>query len=286
MSDGEFTSDPANVTIRVNSPPIAKIKRYVVYEDSVLERDDEFGLISKGTDSELDDLSVVLVSEPQHGLLSLSNDGSFVYTPEADDSGFDVFEFALNDGYQNSTPVQCQIYIIDVDDAPVAKDDDFFVPPLGTVKEEKKKQRRERKFEEDPSMTKALVNLYFMITFLGVSVFSSSFLGILDDHNNGRKEISLARVVGALAGMFITNTSSKRVGQTRARKVAMKGLCPGCDEEVYTFFDNEEKGEGRGSIVEHECHCCGAQLVFESKRESNREGRIVLIANGRLNANE
>ena len=166
------------------------------------------------------------------------------------------------------------------------KDDDFFVPPLGTVKEEKKKQRRERKFEEDPSMTKALVNLYFMITFLGVSVFSSSFLGILDDHNNGRKEISLARVVGALAGMFITNTSSKRVGQTRARKVAMKGLCPGCDEEVYTFFDNEEKGEGRGSIVEHECHCCGAQLVFESKRESNREGRIVLIANGRLNANE
>ena len=166
------------------------------------------------------------------------------------------------------------------------KDDDFFVPPLGTVKEEKKKQRRERKFEEDPSMTKALVNLYFMITFLGVSVFSSSFLGILDDHNNGRKGISLARVVGALAGMFITNTSSKRVGQTRARKVAMKGLCPGCDEEVYTFFDNEEKGEGRGSIVEHECHCCGAQLVFESKRESNREGRIVLIANGRLNANE
>lgn len=166
------------------------------------------------------------------------------------------------------------------------KDDDFFVPPLGTVKEEKKKQRRERKFEEDPSMTKALVNLYFMITFLGVSVFSSEFLGTLDDHNNGRKEISLARVVGALAGMFITNTSSKRVGQTRARKVAMKGLCPGCDEEVYTFFDNEEKGEGRGSIVEHECHCCGAQLVFESKRESNREGRIVLIANGRLNANE
>ena len=80
------------------------------------------------------------------------------------------------------------------------KDYDFFVPPLGTVKEEKKKQRRERKFEEDPSMTKALVNLYFMITFLGVSVFSSSFLGILDDHNNGRKEISLARVVGALAG--------------------------------------------------------------------------------------
>lgn len=166
------------------------------------------------------------------------------------------------------------------------KDYDFFVPPLGTVKEEKKKQRRERKFEEDPSMTKALVNLYFMITFLGVSVFSSEFLGILDDHNNGRKEISLARVVGALAGMFITNTSSKRVGQTRARKVAMKGLCPGCDEEVYTFFDNEEKGEGRGSIVEHECHCCGAQLVFESNRESNREGRIVLIANGRLNANE
>ena len=127
VSDGEFTSDPAKVTIRVNAPPLAKIKRYVVYEDSVLERDVEFGLISKSTDEEQDDLSVVLISEPQHGVLSLSNDGSFVYAPEANYSGFDVFEFALNDGYQNSIPVQCQIYIIDVDDAPVAKDDDFFV---------------------------------------------------------------------------------------------------------------------------------------------------------------
>ena len=114
VSDGEFTSDPAKVTIRVNAPPLAKVKRYVVYEDSVLERDVEFGLISKSTDEEQDDLSVVLISGPRHGVLSLSNNGSFVYAPEANYRGFDVFEFALNDGYQNSNINFCSTVPVDV----------------------------------------------------------------------------------------------------------------------------------------------------------------------------
>jgi hypothetical protein len=170
------------------------------------------------------------------------------------------------------------------DDAPLQKE------------EENRKNQLEQKCVEDPSMTKALVNLYIAITFVGMCTFGSSFVGILDDRNGG-KEVSLAHIVGVFLGVFLTNTSSKRAGKTQKRKVAMKGLCPACEEEVYTFFDNEgekdgesndssgERRGGRGSIVEHECHCCGAQLVFASNNNNRgeKEGRIILVAKGDAN---
>ena len=145
------------------------------------------------------------------------------------------------------------------------------------------KTNEEQKCVEDPSMMRALIAVYVGITVTGFFVLSSSALGMLDDHN-ANKEVSVARVTGVLLGLFISNTSSKRVSQTRQRKVAMKGLCPGCKEEVYTFFDNEDKGGSRNSIVEHECHCCGAQLVFERLKSSRNEGIIRIARKG--NANE
>ena len=33
----------------------------------------------------------------------------------------------MNDGYQNSQSIQTLIYVIDVDDAPVSEDDEYFV---------------------------------------------------------------------------------------------------------------------------------------------------------------
>lgn len=153
------------------------------------------------------------------------------------------------------------------------------------VVEEKQlsKMNEEQKCVEDPSMMRALIAVYVGITATGFFVLSSSALGMLDDHN-ANKEVSIARVTGVLLGLFITNTSSKRVSQTRQRKVAMKGLCPRCTEEVYTFFDNEDKGGSRNSIVEHECHCCEAQLVFERLKSSRNEGIIRIARKG--NANE
>ena len=76
---------------------------------------------------EEDNLTAVLIKEPGSGSLSLSSDGGFTYTPNPDFSGLDTFEFAVNDGYQNSQSIQALIYVIDVDDAPVSKDDEFFV---------------------------------------------------------------------------------------------------------------------------------------------------------------
>ena len=127
VSDGELNSEPAKVSIRINEAPKGTVKRYVVNEDSVLNKSAKFGLLSKSTDSENDNLATVLVKEPVNGSLSVSSDGSFSYTPDADFSGLDTFEFAVNDGYQNSQSIQTLIYVIDVDDAPVSEDDEYFV---------------------------------------------------------------------------------------------------------------------------------------------------------------
>ena len=43
VTDGETFSGPAKVTIDINASPMAKVNRYVVYEDGVLSRAAEFG---------------------------------------------------------------------------------------------------------------------------------------------------------------------------------------------------------------------------------------------------
>ena len=50
------------------------------------------------SDTEGDDLRAVLVDGPLHGELELSEDGSFVYTPEADYIGSDSFTYNTTDG--------------------------------------------------------------------------------------------------------------------------------------------------------------------------------------------
>ena len=127
VTDGESFSDPAKVTIDINASPVAKVNRYVVYEDGVLSRAAEFGVLARSSDLEGDALSANLIQSTSHGSLSLLPDGSFTYTPEADFSGLDIFTYSVSDGYQESSPVQTQIYVIQVDDAPVAKNDEYFV---------------------------------------------------------------------------------------------------------------------------------------------------------------
>ena len=119
--------DRATVTIDINASPVAKVNRYVVYEDGVLSRTAEFGVIARSSDPEGDTLVANLVQRPIHGSLSLMPDGSFTYNPDADFSGLDLFTYSVSDGYQESSPVQTQIYVIQVDDAPIATDDEYFV---------------------------------------------------------------------------------------------------------------------------------------------------------------
>ena len=127
VTDGEIFSASAEVTIDINASPETKVSRYVVYEDGVLSRTTEFGVLARSSDLEGDALFANLVQSTSHGSLSLLPDGSFTYTPDTDFSGLDIFTYSVSDGYQESSPVQTQIYVIQVDDAPVAKNDEYFV---------------------------------------------------------------------------------------------------------------------------------------------------------------
>ena len=58
-----------------------------------------------------DTLSVVLISGPTHGTLTLNGDGSFVYVPSGAFSGSDEFTYYVTDGSLNSAPATVAINI-------------------------------------------------------------------------------------------------------------------------------------------------------------------------------
>lgn len=59
-------------------------------------------LVANIGDVDMDSLVVVLVQDVQHGVLSLSADGTFTYTPDSGFSGEDSFSYCVNDGEEDS----------------------------------------------------------------------------------------------------------------------------------------------------------------------------------------
>lgn len=92
-TDGFFRSAPATVTIDVvarNDAPLAVEDFYQTDEDVILTVASNLGVLSNDTDAEGDTLSAILVSPPEHGTLSLNDDGSFEYVPDAQFKGNDL----------------------------------------------------------------------------------------------------------------------------------------------------------------------------------------------------
>jgi len=63
-------------------------------------------------------LAAVKLTNPAHGGVTLSSNGSFTYTPQANFSGSDAFAYAANDGGSNSSPATVTITVNPVNDAP------------------------------------------------------------------------------------------------------------------------------------------------------------------------
>ena len=78
-TDGETTSSVATVTITVNNVPVANNDSYVVAENTILNVGPP-GVLGNDTGG-IGSLSAILVSGPSNGTLSLTNNGSFGYTP-------------------------------------------------------------------------------------------------------------------------------------------------------------------------------------------------------------
>ncbi len=118
--------DTASVTIdvaSVNDAPLAQIDIHQIQEDAVISGD----VLANDSDIENHTLTVTTtpVSNISNGILTLNANGTFIYTPNANFSGFDSFTYEVCD---NGTPSECStatvnINIIGENDAPIATDD-------------------------------------------------------------------------------------------------------------------------------------------------------------------
>ena len=100
VSDGMMTAS-ATVTLDVregNIPPVANNDFYNVNEELTLNVPATTGILANDTDLEDDDLTVIPVTFPAHGQLTLRSDGSFTYTPSLNWAGPDAFTYRASDG--------------------------------------------------------------------------------------------------------------------------------------------------------------------------------------------
>lgn len=136
LSDGEDVSwlnDPVyNGALRnfafngcfVNTPPVANDDSYSTPENVPLIVA-AAGVLANDTDFDGHPLTAVLSAGPADGMLTLSADGSFTYTPNADTCGPDIFTYFANDGTDNSNEATVEIDVIcDVVPAPMVCDVD------------------------------------------------------------------------------------------------------------------------------------------------------------------
>ncbi len=120
----------------INAVPIAINDTYSIEQNGVLDVSATAGLLANDLDSDGDVLTANLVDQVTHGVVSISADGGFQYTPETDFAGTDTFTYRANDGQADSSVATVTINVQPPDDginqAPVAEDDEYSVMQGGT----------------------------------------------------------------------------------------------------------------------------------------------------------
>ena len=129
-SDGAAQSATATVVIQVtNHAPVANNDSYTMVHDRTLDVPAP-GVLGNDTDADGDNLTASVVSNVNHGSLTLNPDGSFTYTPNAGFVGTDSFSYQASDGAQNST---ASVTIQVTNKAPWANNDSYTVPQDQTL---------------------------------------------------------------------------------------------------------------------------------------------------------
>jgi len=126
--DGQAYGNATKVTINVTpvqDPPVAVNDAYSIPEDKVLTVVGP-GVLGNDYDFDNEPLTAHLVDAPEHGIISLNQNGSFVYTPDADFFGNDTFTYYANDGTENSNLATVTINVGGRNDNTVAVDDSYF----------------------------------------------------------------------------------------------------------------------------------------------------------------
>ncbi|MFK7735560.1 MAG: Ig-like domain-containing protein [Pirellulaceae bacterium] len=125
VSDGEMLSEAVEVTITVEAiydAPVANNDFFSVQEDTPIEFSGD-DLFANDEQKDATDFTVEIVDPPVHGSLVQSDDGKFLYTPEADFFGVDAFTYRLADPSGASELAVAEIEVESINDAPIANAD-------------------------------------------------------------------------------------------------------------------------------------------------------------------
>ncbi|MDO6447055.1 Ig-like domain-containing protein [Colwellia sp. 1_MG-2023] len=129
VSDGQEGTHTATVTILSSAEfasPVAQNDSYQTNEDITLVVDTTANGIL-GNDTEPNgfefELDEVLISEPQHGQLNLSLDGTFTYIPDNNYVGIDQFHYQITSATTKTAQATVTINILSQPDAPIASED-------------------------------------------------------------------------------------------------------------------------------------------------------------------
>ncbi len=126
---GDFAVGEVLLTIKAQQPPnspVAVNDFYTTNEDQVLNIAAP-GLLENDTDESKETLKVVSHSPSINGTLTISEDGSFQYVPNANFSGQEIIEYTINNQHNLAASAQLIIDIVAVNDPPVAVDDNLEV---------------------------------------------------------------------------------------------------------------------------------------------------------------
>lgn len=115
----------ATVTIHVitpNFPPVTQDDSFFMYEDGTPISG---SVATNDSDPENDPLTFAISDLPEYGTVSITTNGSLLYTPPANYFGTVTFTYAACDPYQNCTIGYVTVEVSSVNDPPVANDDNF-----------------------------------------------------------------------------------------------------------------------------------------------------------------
>src|SRR5205807_1837119 len=127
VSDGHGGSASATVSLTVsavNDAPVAADDRYGTSSEA-RRVGSAPGLLGNDSEAEGEPRARGGFSDPTHGPLPPSPDGSFTYTPAADYHGPDAFGYTVSDGHGGSARATVSLTVTAVNDAPVAADDRY-----------------------------------------------------------------------------------------------------------------------------------------------------------------